>query len=227
MWCDFQLFSLYFRNGQGKEQFGNELGIRVVCPLGHAHKGTGYCTYSGAYSRGFFHGFGELLCLSGQHYKGHWHRGTRHGQVSSSINLSLIDHTIIHLPSISDWQGAMHYMKNGEMGDPARHCVGGVDAMYRSLSFSGTWDMGVRQGVGMLTYANGDTLEGNFRSGQPHGVMVYRFASTGKTRLAQYDKGTRSDWIVTKHSTAHSLGKGKKASESPGKKKKKSAPVVK
>ncbi len=35
--------------------------------------------------------------------------------------------------------------------------------------------------------------------------MVYRFASTGKTRIAKYEKGTRIEWVQTKHSTTHNI----------------------
>ena len=57
----------------------------------------------------------------------------------------------------------------------------------------------VRGGLGVMTYANGDTLEGMFRSGQPHGRIVYTFVSTGgRVRLAQYERGTRLHWIELK-----------------------------
>ena len=57
----------------------------------------------------------------------------------------------------------------------------------------------MREGLGVMTYANGDTLEGMFRSGQPHGRMVYTFVSTGgRVRMAQYERGTRLHWIEVK-----------------------------
>tara|TARA_B110000090_G_C13131594_1_gene350267 strand:+ start:444 stop:632 length:189 start_codon:yes stop_codon:yes gene_type:complete len=38
-----------YRQGKGKEQYGNVLGISYLCPMGIRHPGTGYCTYIGMY----------------------------------------------------------------------------------------------------------------------------------------------------------------------------------
>lgn len=65
-------------------------------------------------------------------------------------------------------------------------------------SFSGTWDNNTRTGVGVMTYTCGDTVEGHFQDGHPHGVMVYKFFATGKTKLAKYEHGTRLNWINIK-----------------------------
>jgi hypothetical protein len=70
--------------------------------------------------------------------------------------------------------------------------------MYRMHTFTGTWEDNTREGIGLMTYTCGDTLEGTFKNGQPHGVAVYRFAKSGRTRLGRYDSGTRVEWIVIK-----------------------------
>jgi len=64
-----------------------------------------------------------------------------------------------------------------------------------------------------MTYTNGDTLDGRFRNGHPHGTIVYTFVSTdGRVRLAKYDRGTRIEWIaVGKKSHAKGTKKKKKA----------------
>ena len=33
------------RHGQGKETWGNKVGIKYVCPIGLAHPGRGFCSY--------------------------------------------------------------------------------------------------------------------------------------------------------------------------------------
>lgn len=60
-------------------------GIPLVCPLGHTHKGNGFCIYTGKYRAGLFHGQGEFRCISGQWYKGNWCDGKRHGQVCDTV----------------------------------------------------------------------------------------------------------------------------------------------
>lgn len=68
----------------------------------------------------------------------------------------------------------------------------------------------MRDGLGVMTYANGDTLEGLFRSGQPHGTMVYTFVSSGgRVRLAKFERGIRLQWIEVKKA------KGKKKKSRP------------
>ena len=69
------------RHGQGREEFGNVLGIKYTCPMGHHHQGVGYCIYVGSYDRGLFHGLAELTCLDGRKYAGDWMRGKKHGKV--------------------------------------------------------------------------------------------------------------------------------------------------
>lgn len=77
----------------------------------------------------------------------------------------------------------MYYIKHGEAGKSTRHYIGGVDSMYRIREYTGEWVNNVREGNGRITYMNGDTLEGTFANGQPHGMMVYTFVSTtGRTR---------------------------------------------
>lgn len=50
-----------------------------------------------------------------------------------------------------------------------------------------------KEGEGVATYVNGDSIEGNFVRGQPHGVLLYRFAN-GKQKYATYVRGQRVDW---------------------------------
>jgi hypothetical protein len=94
----------------------------------------------------------------------------------------------------------MFYMRDGEMGDIERHCIGGVDSMYRMKSFKGEFEEDIRHGRGILTYTNEDRLEGNFIRGQAHGVMLYYFASTGKMNIAEYKNGYRVKWSETNRS---------------------------
>jgi hypothetical protein len=71
----------FISNGKGIEEFGNAVGETFVCALGCKHAGGGYCTYSGEYRQGLFHGFGEFKCQLGISYKGQWFRGKKHGKV--------------------------------------------------------------------------------------------------------------------------------------------------
>jgi hypothetical protein len=102
----------------------------------------------------------------------------------------------------------MYYFKEGEMGDLKRLCIGGVGCMYRALKYSGAWEHGERNGTGLLTYTNGDTIYGNFLHGQPHGVHLYTFHSSAKKdkrgvlvtkkRGARYERGERVEWLDQK-----------------------------
>lgn len=42
--------------------------------MGNKHSGSGYCTYSGSYRQGLFHGYGELCCLSGMYLHNYFQR---------------------------------------------------------------------------------------------------------------------------------------------------------
>jgi hypothetical protein len=165
------------RSGHGQEQIGNLLGNMYYCPLGNKHYGVGFCTYIGEYKQGLFHGYGETNCMSEQYYKGQWQCGKKHGM------------------------GEQYFIRKGEGGDENRLCIGGFDYLYRIKSYQGTYHEDVREGQGMITYTNGDTIEGNFQNGQPHGNMVYVFAATGKLRMAKYVRGERMEWIELKFKT--------------------------
>ena len=99
----------------------------------------------------------------------------------------------------------MYYFKEGELGDMQRLCISGVGSLYRALQYNGKWEDNERNGNGLLTYTNGDTLQGPFLHGQPHGVLIYAFNSTskknskGKTivkkRAARFERGNRIEWI--------------------------------
>lgn len=102
----------------------------------------------------------------------------------------------------------MHFLKDGEKGDVKRQCIGGMDSLYRAESYLGAWSHNERNGYGCLTYVNGDTIQGHFEHGQPHGVHVYTFHSTAKKdkkgnkgvlvarkRGARFVRGDRVEWI--------------------------------
>ena len=99
----------------------------------------------------------------------------------------------------------MLYFKEGELGDAKRLYIGGVGSLYRTFKYSGNWEHNERNGTGVLTYANGDTLQGNFLHGQPHGVLLYTFHSKAKKngrgqlvarrRGARYERGERVEWL--------------------------------
>ncbi len=76
--------------------------------------------------------------------------------------------------------------------------------MYRFKKYKGSFVNNIREGHGIATYTNDDTIEGNFKAGQPHGVMVISFVPKpeeehGRVRLAKYEHGTRIDWIKIRH----------------------------
>lgn len=105
----------------------------------------------------------------------------------------------------------MFYIREGEMGDRDRQCIGGVGSMYRMKLFQGEFVENVREGRGVLTYTNDDRLEGTFRNGQPHGTMLYVFATTGKTNVAEYRNGDRISWKEVRRKSVNKVP-GKKAS---------------
>jgi hypothetical protein len=96
----------------------------------------------------------------------------------------------------------MFFIREGELGDPDRYFIGGVDSLYRMKQYKGEFNEDKREGQGVLTYTNDDSIEGNFVNGQPHGTMLYCFASTGKKDLAIYDKGYRVKFIEMKQTAA-------------------------
>ncbi len=159
------------KHGIGREEFGNVMGIKYVCPFGHRHQGTGYCCYDGDWERGYFHGSGEFTCSDGRKYVGEFYNGKRHGY------------------------GVQEYLKEGEAGDPDRLYIGGVGSLYRFKRYEGEWLEGWKEGHGKLYYVNGDLLEGNFHKGHPHGLIKHNFAyGTMKTRACIYERGIRKEW---------------------------------
>jgi hypothetical protein len=77
--------------------------------------------------------------------------------------------------------------------------IGGVDCLYRIKSYKGQYVEDKRQGNGIITYPNGDTLEGHYENGQPHGTMVQTFVQTGRVRMAKFVRGERVEWVQIKH----------------------------
>lgn len=159
------------KHGKGKEEFGNVLGIKFVCPMGNRHPGLAYCMYDGDWERGYFHGDGVFNCCDGRSYKGSFFNGKRHGR------------------------GFQTYLKEGEAGDPDNMYIGGVGSLYRTLTYDGEWFEGWREGHGKLVYVNGDSLEGNFHKGLAHGKIRERNAAMNKTRKCKYIRGEREAWI--------------------------------
>lgn len=159
------------KHGKGREEFGNELGIKFCCPLGYWHAGNNYCVYTGDYAMGLFHGEGEFKCQAGPYYKGQWCRGKKHGQ------------------------GEVSYFKDGEQGDQNNLYIGGVGSLYRLKGYEGAWENNVREGKGRQTFSNGDYIDGEFRNGHPHGEVKYFFRKSGKIRYAIYENGYRTKWL--------------------------------
>lgn len=77
-------------------------------------------------------------------------------------------------------------------------CIGGTDFLYRVKLYQGQYEDDFRQGPGIITYTNGDSLSGHFQRGQPHGTMVYTFAISKTTKIAKYVRGERAEWIELK-----------------------------
>ena len=71
--------------------------------------------------------------------------------------------------------------------------IGGVDSLYRFKKYDGQWVNDVKEGQGIATYVNDDSIEGNFVNGQPHGILLYLFAN-GKKKYATYVRGQRIEW---------------------------------
>jgi hypothetical protein len=97
--------------------------------------------------------------------------------------------TVLH-----DAQGYYYYLREGDVGDPERYFIGGNDSLYRVKEYTGTWEDNEKHGSGILTYVNGDKLEGLFYHGQPHGLVQYQFFN-GRTRYADYVRGERKNWM--------------------------------
>ena len=89
----------------------------------------------------------------------------------------------------------MYYLKHGEKGDPERLFIGGVGSLYRIESYQGTWVDNAKEGLGIMTYTNGDTLEGDFVAGQPEGRFMCMFKRSGRTKFIKFERGYRVEWI--------------------------------
>lgn len=89
----------------------------------------------------------------------------------------------------------MYYLKHGERGDPERLMIGGVDSLYRIESYQGTWENNIKDGQGIMTYTNGDTLEGDFINGQPEGQFMCMFKKSGRTKFVKFQRGYRVEWV--------------------------------
>ncbi len=96
---------------------------------------------------------------------------------------------------LSCFQGMQTFLRNGDEGDSQRMFTRGVDSLYRIKVYHGEWVDGTREGMGVLTYVNNDTVEAMFVNGQPHGVGLYKFFKTKKTRKAKFVNGYRVEWL--------------------------------
>jgi hypothetical protein len=65
--------------------------------------------------------------------------------------------------------------------------------LYRFQLYEGQWNHDEKEGQGIATYVNGDTIEGPFVKGQPHGILLYRFRN-GKEKYATFVRGQRVEW---------------------------------
>ena len=179
-----QFFNGY-RQGPGREQYGNVLGISYLCPMGYRHQGKGYCVYLGNFKRDQWHGQGTYECQDGRKYEGEFKASKKHGK------------------------GRQEYLRIGDAGDPDRQCIGGRGSMYRFKFYEGEWQENVREGHGVATFVNDDTLTGEFRHGQPHGIIEVLFHHSNRMRFALYERGTRKERIKN----AKAMQKARKALE--------------
>uniref|UniRef100_A0A7S2S1K0 Uncharacterized protein n=1 Tax=Rhizochromulina marina TaxID=1034831 RepID=A0A7S2S1K0_9STRA len=159
------------KSGEGKETFGNTLGVHYTCPMGFRHEGRGWCVYQGTFQDGHFHGHGTFQCCDGRRYEGQWRRGRRHG-----------------------W-GEQVLLTGVERGDAKRQFIGGFDAMYRPVLYRGAWEEGYWTGKGTVHYANGIEVVGTLDHGRFNGVVEWRYPKTERTRHAWYDNGERCEWL--------------------------------
>jgi hypothetical protein len=160
-----------FRTGLGREQYGNTMGAKFLCPMGYWHKGDGFCVYMGEWLRDHWHGEGEYRCCDGKIYRGHFEWNRRHGK------------------------GFQEYVQDAHAGDPM------LNGLYKRKSYDGDWYENMRVGHGTLKYVNGDTLTGPFVQGQPHGLIEVKFARTGRIRYAHFTRGIRTSWVKAKKTT--------------------------
>lgn len=70
--------------------------------------------------------------------------------------------------------------------------------MYRIKIYKGQFVHDEREGEGMVIYPNGDTMQGHFQKGQPHGTMVFTFAKSKRVSIAKYVRGERKEWVELK-----------------------------
>jgi len=66
------------------------------------------------------------------------------------------------------------------------HGVGNFTAA-DGTHYRGSWNAGVKQGLGRQLFAGGDSYEGLWRDGRPHGPGLYKWAATQQT--ASGDEG--------------------------------------
>jgi hypothetical protein len=204
-------FLLGARHGKGTQNYGNVHGVRYVCPMGHRHRGMGYCKYAGDWVQGYYEGEGIFECIDGRRYTGTFKKHKRHGF------------------------GKQEYIRYGEQGDEKRQFMGNNGAMYRFCEYEGEWVEGHKEGRGIIHYQNGSKMECYFQHGQPHGPVIYTFPS-GKVDRRTYVRGEWQDRdrtdkaaVAFEAALSESLAKARKeaAQDASPKKQPKSPPKVK
>jgi hypothetical protein len=171
------------QHGMGIETFGNVVNKPFACPMGHRHKGDGYCTYTGPFKLNYFEGEGGTFqCCDGRAYTGGWLRGARHGQ------------------------GTQTYVREGDMGDPLRLFIGGMHSLYRTQAYSGRWADDTKDGQGEATLFNNDKIIGTFKAGHPDDLVLYKWAASKefRERYAMWRLGQHVEW---KHENTQTLRK--------------------
>lgn len=128
-------------------------------------------------------------------------------------------------------QGTQRYVREGDMGDPQRLFIGGVQSLYRVQTHSGSWEDDRREGpgvnaniiicdimkvmlislcvydtIGEATLFNNDKILGTFKSGIPDNLVLYKWGASKefRERYVMYKLGQRVEW---KHENTQTLRK--------------------
>ena len=158
------------RHGFGVESYGDEFGMRFICPLGNVHKGLARCIYDGGWVRGKYSGAGTLTCCDGRQYNGDWLFGKRTG-----IGRWIMVPKKLQYAAVRDVDGKLMLQGTvpvGEFGTPLR-----LDDAYRVRVYEGTLYKNRRSGFGKTTLNNDDVLEGRAFNGRLQGVVRIAFGS--------------------------------------------------
>ena len=64
------------------------------------------------------------------------------------------------------------------------------------VRYEGEWVDGLHQGIGMMTWPNGQKYDGSWQKGQMHGLGVFRWQN-GTCREGKWENGTRLKWLCS------------------------------